>query len=71
MTELLFAYESTVAKIIGDAIHVLFGAPADQPAAASRAIACALALDTHAERHRQAVSEAKFSGCPGCVSLSA
>ena len=53
MTEVVFAYEGTVAKIIGDAIHVLFGAPADQPDAASRAIACALALDTHAERYRQ------------------
>src|SRR3984893_9304321 len=53
MTEVVFTYEGTVAKIIGDAIHVLFGAPADQPDAASRAIACALALDTHAERYRQ------------------
>src|SRR5271163_371651 len=53
MTEVVFAHQSTVAKIIGDAIHVLFGAPADQPDAASRAIACALALDTHAERYRQ------------------
>jgi adenylate cyclase len=53
MTEVVFAHEGTVAKIIGDAIHVLFGAPADQPDAASRAIDCALALDTHAERYRQ------------------
>jgi len=53
MTEVVFAHEGTVAKIIGDAIHVLFGAPADQPDAASRAIGCALALDTHAERYRQ------------------
>ena len=45
MTEIVFAHEGTVAKIIGDAIHVLFGAPGDQPDAASRAIACALALD--------------------------
>jgi adenylate cyclase len=52
MTEVVFAHEGTVAKIIGDAMHVLFGAPADQPDAASRAIACALALDTHAEQYR-------------------
>ena len=45
MTEIVFAHEGTVAKLIGDAIHVLFGAPADQPDAATRAIACALALD--------------------------
>src|SRR5471030_705070 len=37
MTEIVFAHEGTVAKIIGDAIHVLFGAPADQPDAAKRA----------------------------------
>jgi adenylate cyclase len=30
MTEVMFAHAGTVAKIIGDAIHVLFGAPADQ-----------------------------------------
>jgi adenylate cyclase len=53
MTEIVFAHEGTVAKIIGDAIHVLFGAPADQPDAARRAIACALALDQRAEAFRQ------------------
>ena len=52
MTEIAFAHEGTVAKIIGDAIHVLFGAPADQPDAASRAIRCALALDARAEATR-------------------
>jgi adenylate cyclase len=52
MTEVVFAHEGTVAKIIGDAIHVLFGAPTDQADAASKAIACALALDTHAEQYR-------------------
>ena len=53
MTEIVFAHEGTVAKIIGDAIHVLFGAPGDQPDAASRAIACALALDARSEAYRQ------------------
>ncbi len=53
MTELGFAHEGTVAKIIGDAIHVLFGAPGDHPDAASRAIACALALDARAEAFRR------------------
>ena len=52
MTEIVFAHEGTVAKIIGDAIHVLFGAPGDQPDAASRAIACALALDVRSEAYR-------------------
>ena len=53
MTEIVFAHEGTVAKIIGDAIHVLFGAPGDQPDAASRAIACALALDARSEAYRR------------------
>ena len=53
MTEIVFAHEGTVAKIIGDAIHVLFGAPADQPDAARLAIACALALDARAEQFRK------------------
>ena len=53
MTEVVFAYEGTVAKIIGDAIHVLFGAPADQPDSAARAIECALALDDWSESFRR------------------
>ena len=52
MTEIVFAREGTVAKIIGDAIHILFGAPADQPDAATRAIDCALALDDWSESFR-------------------
>jgi adenylate cyclase len=53
MTEVVFAHDGTVAKIIGDAIHVLFGAPGDQPDAARRAIDCALALDDWAEAFRR------------------
>jgi adenylate cyclase len=52
MTDVVFAHEGTVAKIIGDAIHVLFGAPGDQPDHNTRAVACALALDACAEGFR-------------------
>ena len=52
MTGIVFAHEGTVAKIVGDALHVLFGAPADQPDHAARAIACALALDAAAQEFR-------------------
>jgi adenylate cyclase len=52
MTEIVFARDGTVAKIIGDAIHVLFGAPADQPDAATRALDCALAMDEWSEHFR-------------------
>ena len=52
MTEIVFAHGGTVVKIIGDAMHVLFGAPADQPDHAARAVACALELDAYAQVFR-------------------
>jgi class 3 adenylate cyclase len=53
MTDVVFAHEGTVAKIIGDAIQVLFNAPGDQPDYATRAIACARDLDLWAEAFRR------------------
>ncbi|MGA2057859.1 MAG: adenylate/guanylate cyclase domain-containing protein [Bradyrhizobium sp.] len=53
MTEVVFAHEGTVAKIIGDAIQILFNAPGDQPDYATRAIACAHALNDWAEAFRE------------------
>jgi class 3 adenylate cyclase len=52
MTDVVFAHEGTVAKIIGDAIQILFNAPGDQPDYATRAIACAHGLDAWAEAFR-------------------
>jgi adenylate cyclase len=52
MTDIVFGHDGTVAKIIGDALHVLFGAPSEQPDHADRAITCALALDQHAQSFR-------------------
>jgi class 3 adenylate cyclase len=52
MTDVVFAHEGTVAKVIGDAIQILFNAPGDQPDFASRAVACAHALDAWAEDFR-------------------
>lgn len=49
MTEIVFAHEGTVTKIIGDAIQVLFNAPGDQPDYATRAVACAHDLDAWAQ----------------------
>ena len=56
MTDIVFAHEGTVAKIVGDALHVLFGAPGEQPDHAARAVACALALDAFAREFRQALA---------------
>jgi len=53
MTEVVFAHEGTVAKVIGDGIQVLFNAPGDQPDYATRAIACAHELDSWAEQFRK------------------
>jgi adenylate cyclase len=53
MTDIVFAHDGTVAKIVGDALHVLFGAPGEQPAHADRAVSCALALDEYAQSFRE------------------
>lgn len=42
----------TVDKIVGDAVHVMFNAPLDQPDHAERGVRCALAIDAFAERYR-------------------
>ncbi len=52
MTDVVFAHDGTVTKIVGDALHVLFGAPGEQPDHAARAVACALDLDDYAEGFR-------------------
>ncbi|WOH68397.1 adenylate/guanylate cyclase domain-containing protein [Bradyrhizobium sp. BWA-3-5] len=53
MTDVVFAHEGTVAKVIGDAIEVLFNAPSDQPDYTRRAVACAQELDVWAEAFRE------------------
>jgi adenylate cyclase len=42
-----------VAKIVGDALHILFGAPGEQPDHADRAVACSLALDAYSQSFRE------------------
>jgi adenylate cyclase len=54
MTNIVFVHDGTVTKIIGDALHVLFGAPADQPDHSALALACALELDNFAQTFRKA-----------------
>jgi adenylate cyclase len=52
MTEIVFAHEGTVAKVMGDGIQILFNAPGDQPDYATHAVACAQALDAWATEFR-------------------
>ena len=52
MTEIAFRHDGTIAKIMGDALHVLFGAPTAQADLAERAVRCALDLDRCAEALR-------------------
>jgi adenylate cyclase len=54
MTDIVFAHGGTVAKVMGDGMLLLFGAPDDQPDHAARAVACALALDAFSEALRAA-----------------
>jgi adenylate cyclase len=44
--------EGTVCRFIGDAVFALWSAPLEQPDHAARAVACALAIDAHAEKFR-------------------
>lgn len=59
--DIVKAHGGTVDKIVGDAVHVFFGAPEPQPDHARRAIACALAIDDFAQAH---ATESAAKGVP-------
>ena len=44
-TEIVLSHGGTLEKYVGDALHVMFNAPVEQPDHAERAVACALELD--------------------------
>ncbi len=53
MTQIVFRHGGTTEKIVGDAVHAIFGAPMEQPDHASRGVACAMELDAFAETYRE------------------
>lgn len=55
LVQIAFKHEGTLEKIVGDALHIIFGAPEEQPDHAERAVSCALELDAAAERFRERV----------------
>jgi adenylate cyclase len=52
MIRIAFDHDGTVDKVIGDALHVMFGAPVADPDHARRAVACAMAIDAFAQDFR-------------------
>ena len=48
MTNIVFDHGGTIDKVVGDAIHAIFGAPQPQPDHARRAVQCALDMDAFA-----------------------
>lgn len=57
MTQIVFHHGGTVEKIVGDAVHAIFGAPLDQPDHASSAVACAMSMDSFAQAYRERKAE--------------
>ena len=53
MTKIIFRWNGTVDKVVGDAVHAIFGAPLEQADHAARGIACAMEMDQFAESFRQ------------------
>ena len=53
MTQIVFKHSGTVDKIVGDAVHAMFGAPIEQADHAARGVACAMELDLYAQEFRK------------------
>jgi adenylate cyclase len=53
MTKIIFRWNGTVDKVVGDAVHAIFGAPLEQADHAARGIACAMEMDRFSESFRK------------------
>lgn len=58
MTTIIFEYDGTLDKFIGDAIMAFWGAPIDDPQQAAHALACAVAMQQAAEKLNASFAEA-------------
>ncbi|MFC1665705.1 response regulator [Pseudomonadota bacterium] len=52
MCKIVREYEGTIDKIVGDALHVFFGAPIKRKDHALQAIACAISMDAYAKKFK-------------------
>jgi len=57
MTRIVWEHEGTIDKVVGDAVHAMFGAPLHQPDHAERGLHCALELDRYSESFRNRMNE--------------
>jgi len=57
IARIVFDHGGTVDTVVGDAVHAIFGAPLPQSDHASRAVACALAVDRFARELAARMSE--------------
>ncbi len=58
--EIIARHGGTLDKVVGDALHVMFGAPLDQPGHERHAVACGMELAAYGEDFAKAHAEAGF-----------